>query len=438
MQDDMILILGNVFSCFITTFMVVQYMNEAYTQVCSRRAVYALLQLAVCAGMVLINLLQNPMINLLGWIVAFGSMAAMLYDDYEKKVARRVIEVIVLFMILAVCESAGYVVLEIIMLRMQLHSVQPQILEGFKVTFSKLPLLVLYYFVVIRIWKLGRQIRLTATHYTIYCLIIVYSILNLSLILSAVMQIESLTVGAVRLLFINMIGIVFTAFLFLFFTKFTEENGRLKMELRLLEQQANIQYEYYAAQEEKYNESIAILHDTGRHLNMIEGIYAAEQAGRAKEYTNEIRKILKPLIPRQYTNNPILNILLHDKKRIAKMHGISVTLEIGNADLAFMEPIEVTTIFGNLLDNAIEACQQIKSNQYITLRIDSYRDFIAIHMVNSSSGKTAWRGERPLSRKGGNHGIGLLNVERIVKKYNGSMMLEEKDGQFCCDIILNE
>lgn len=85
MQDDMILILGNVFSCFITTFMVAQYMNEAYTKVCSRRAVYALLQLVVCAGMVLVNLLQNPMLNLLGWIAAFGSMAAMLYDDYEKR-----------------------------------------------------------------------------------------------------------------------------------------------------------------------------------------------------------------------------------------------------------------------------------------------------------------------------------------------------------------
>lgn len=44
---------------------------------------------------------------------------------------------------------------------------------------------------------------------------------------------------------------------------------------------------------------------------------------------------------------------------------------------------------------------------------------------------------RPISDKGTNHGIGILNVENIVKKYDGNMLLEEKKAIFCCDIIFN-
>ena len=48
-----------------------------------------------------------------------------------------------------------------------------------------------------------------------------------------------------------------------------------------------------------------------------------------------------------------------------------------------------------------------------------------------------WYHGKPVSRKGKNHGIGLINVENTIKKYNGNMILKEKQGEFVCDIILN-
>jgi sensor histidine kinase YesM len=48
-----------------------------------------------------------------------------------------------------------------------------------------------------------------------------------------------------------------------------------------------------------------------------------------------------------------------------------------------------------------------------------------------------WYLGKPVSRKGKNHGIGLLNVENIIKKYDGSMVLEEVNKKFSCKIIFN-
>ena len=57
------------------------------------------------------------------------------------------------------------------------------------------------------------------------------------------------------------------------------------------------------------------------------------------EYAAEIRELLKPLIPVQYTENPILNILLTDKESVMKEKGISVTIKVDNVNLNFLAPM---------------------------------------------------------------------------------------------------
>ena len=68
------------------------------------------------------------------------------------------------------------------------------------------------------------------------------------------------------------------------------------------------------AQTKKYDQTVHILHDVNKHIKAIEGLCAADQKHTAGEYAKEIGKILKPLIPVQYTENQILNILLIDKE----------------------------------------------------------------------------------------------------------------------------
>jgi sensor histidine kinase regulating citrate/malate metabolism len=239
------------------------------------------------------------------------------------------------------------------------------------------------------------------------------------------------------IMLVNMGFIIFADMYFLYFIRFMEDNYQLKVKLELLEQQATMQYKYYLHQEKKHQESLSILHDVDKHIAVMEGLYHGDDKEGTINYIKEINTILKPLLPQQLTNNGILNILLNDKiQNTEKLH-IDLQYEIGNVDLSFMNPMDITTIFGNLLDNAIEACAQVNGSPWIKLKINPYYEMIAIKVENTSNSIDRWNEGRPVSQKGANHGIGLSNVERAVEKYDGSMNLSSENGIFQCNVLIN-
>ena len=164
--------------------------------------------------------------------------------------------------------------------------------------------------------------------------------------------------------------------------------------------------------------------------------YGAEQGNTAGEYAAEIRELLKPLIPVQYTENPILNILLTDKESVMREKGISVTIKVDNVNLNFLAPIDITTIFGNLLDNAIEAAEKLEGGKYISIKIGSYHKMIAASIENNC-GEVKWKNGFPVSAKGKGGGIGLLNVQSSVKKYDGNLILKSDGNKFIAELFLN-
>ena len=152
--------------------------------------------------------------------------------------------------------------------------------------------------------------------------------------------------------------------------------------------------------------------------------------------------MLSPLIPQNLTSQPMLNILLADKRQEAEKLGIEVTYEIEHVDFGFMEPIDVTTVFGNILDNAIEASIKARQDRpdakaLIVLKIHPYYEMIAIAVENSTIQALEWKDGRPVSRKDGQHGIGLKNVEQTIEKYDGTMQLTMEHGFFHCNIVLS-
>lgn len=437
MENYFTLLFGIFISCITYTVIGFQFIEERYERIYTNKMYYVAVQATICILMMGINGLNNPILNLLGWVCGFGIIVIKMYSGQGKHILRRLMEIITLCLIFAVCETVGYLVFEFTCWKLGFNTIQPMFEECLNMTFSKLIIIIFYYGVIAKLWSRNEQ-KFSIAQWITYAVIVIYSVINLAVIAVVVSNEMATGFGERLLLLINMFCIVFADMFLLFFTKFTEENSHLRMKLNLTEQQANIQYAYYLQQEDKYNESIKILHDVNKHLKMIEEIYQNNGQNEATIYAKEIGKMLEPLVVTQYINNPIFNILLNDKMKYAAMHNINFQVEIGSIDLNFMEPMEITTIFGNLLDNAIEACCQVRENRYIDLKLDTYNDFICIQLKNCMSGKIKWVSGRPVSLKGQNHGIGLLNVDSIVKKYNGNMILEEKNNEFRCSIIFNE
>jgi len=179
---------------------------------------------------------------------------------------------------------------------------------------------------------------------------------------------------------------------------------------------------------------VQILHDVNKHIKAIEELYTAEQENTAGGYAGEIREMLKPLIPAQYTDNPILNILFTDKEAVMKEKGILPDIRIDNVSLAFIKPIDATTIFGNLLDNAIEAAEKAEGDKFVRIKIGAYHKMVTVKVENSCN-KVKWKNGMPVSEKGG--GIGLLNVQNSIAKYDGNLKLKQEHQQFTAEIFLN-
>ncbi|WP_077610978.1 sensor histidine kinase [Clostridium sp. Marseille-P2415] len=434
MEDYIFFIFGTVISCLINSLILFQFIEEKNERIYANRWLYFLVKTGLYLVIVCINVIQQPVINFASWIILFGIVNYALYENTNIKNIYRVLEVPVLISILTVCETVGVFTLEFILWKLGIHNIQAIMMESMEITFSKLFVLIFYYLVISKLWR--DDLTLTKPQFLVEVIIILFSIADLAVIISVISKITSNT--EFILLLINMAFMLFADLYFLYFARFAEKYNQLKVKLRLLEQQSLLQYEYYAEQEEKYNESVKILHDVNKHIKMIENMYQAKEEEIAITYTQEISEMLLPLALEEYTNNPILNVLLNDKKKIANFHNIRFGLEVGSVDLSFMEPIEVTTVFGNLLDNAIEACDMVSQNKYIEMKLDRYNDFIVVNISNSSMPIEKWNHDKPVSRKGKNHGIGLLNVENIIKKYNGCMVLEEEAMKFSCKIIFNQ
>ena len=401
-----------------------------YKKSSRNRYVYIVIETTTVIFTFCINMLNHSILNLVVWGVLTGIIVYVLYYEDIDKPLRRIIECEALVFCMSVCESLGVILLQCILQAADIKNVNETMLYCLEVTFSKVILIFLYYTFINRFVKKS-DVPYSNTRYIMYGIILLYSLINMSVI------VENFKNGEENYLCeVNMGCIVLADLYLLYFVKMADEKNYYEKQLIALEQQAKVQYEYYLTQAKKYDQTIQILHDVNKHIKAIEGLYGAEQEKTAGEYATKIRELLKPLIPVQYTENPILNILLTDKESVMREKGISVTIKIDNVNLNFIEPIDITTIFGNLLDNAIEATEKLKGEKYICIKIGSYHKMIVVSIENNCN-EVKWKNGFPVSNKGKNGGIGLLNVQSSIKKYDGDLTLKNDGNKFAAELFLN-
>lgn len=265
----------------------------------------------------------------------------------------------------------------------------------------------------------------------------VFSLLNLYVMLYF-LQVY-LTEGMLVLFLANLAGLVGLNIYFAVLTDTMSEKERLKKELALSRQQASLQCAYYEQEEKKYEESRKILHDIRSHILAMEQLYQERDAGKAAEYAGEITDMLNSLGQMYYTSEKILNIILNDKVRQMKRHNIIPDIRIGEVDLSFMQDVDITALFANLLDNAVAAAGMAAGNDQearIRLRVEPLRQFLSIRMENTCREQPERDGGYFKSGKAHHEGLGLKSISRVAERYGGDVQYEWEDGIFKTRILL--
>lgn len=209
-----------------------------------------------------------------------------------------------------------------------------------------------------------------------------------------------------------------------------EENNTLVMEEQL-------QHQKYCEMIEVMEQNRELIHDTKHHFLIVQEYLKNEEYENLQKYVKQISDEFQRTVPKVYTGIKILDFILEQKRVVAQKAGIRY--EIDTMLLTGIPTTEQETcaLFGNLLDNAIEACCLVKTEEkWIKIQIQQINQLLSIELLNTF--------EIPCIRKQGVfetikeersvHGYGIKSMRRIVDKYQGLITYEEKEKIFTTKI----
>lgn len=188
----------------------------------------------------------------------------------------------------------------------------------------------------------------------------------------------------------------------------------------------------------------SIYHDLKNHLLVLQA-----QAGNGQEVQTSIQGLQSQI--QEYetyyqTGNEYLDIIIRDKARAAKERQIDFAAAVAFADGAFIEPLDISAIFGNALDNAIEASEKLPERErLITLKVNRVRDMLVISTENNApqvDDVQKWiladpvRKNRTTKEDAFAHGFGLNNIRTAVEKYAGQCSVRAVEGKFMLKIVI--
>jgi len=213
---------------------------------------------------------------------------------------------------------------------------------------------------------------------------------------------------------------------------------REKMERILLVQQN----EYYSKQFEIMNSSYenarSIRHDIKNHLIALESYIKHDNAEKAIEYISQIIEASYGERALVSTGNVDIDSILNYKLEEARTKKIEVQSELNIPKELNMETLDIVSILGNLLDNAINANMKLMEGRKISLSIKYNRNLLIISISNPFDGYIETDGTRITTTQSDKerHGIGLNNINNILKKYDGTMEIVHDNSIFKVDILL--
>lgn len=215
--------------------------------------------------------------------------------------------------------------------------------------------------------------------------------------------------------------------------QYSQKLNRQNLELQLMQQKDQTADEYFHVLEDQYERQQVLLHDLRRHLTAIKEFALENEDQQVVHYVSNLQNL--PALQRKlkFCENLMLNVVLARYKELSDEKGIQFSADVRDVDMDFLAQNDITALFGNLLENAVESAEK-SEKPYIELIIGSNGDThsdakLFVSLTNSCDSE-------PLKDSAGNflthklnkewHGMGQKSIKRAVKKYGGTL-----EHQYC-------
>lgn len=409
-------------------FFVIKLFNKIYPKNKISFAKKVIITSVLIALMVLIGLIKNPVLNYVYMLLSFFFISKTIYSPNDRSyiVYDMILSVITLmadiFSVTLLSGVTGRTVAEIIG---NPHYYSAAYVANWILLFVAVKL----YLVIIQDKKIT---HLRIQEFIFFFLLLFGEVFFLYKI-NDIMLVSNTSYHLTGILLIFLIIDLFQEY----FLNRLSQSYELEKKYMVVLEQSRFQLNAYKELNEKYDESRKIIHDVKKHISSLEGLINSTNAETAGKYKKLLNRELERLIPQFECDDPILSVIINDKLTNAEKMNIDFKYNIEFSKLDFMNELDITVIFSNLLDNAFEAVSELPADERkVNLSAVRHNCFMIISLVNSycfveQKGKGRFK-----STKQGHHGIGLSNVKKAVMQYDGNFEVSAEKDVFKSDIMI--
>lgn len=214
-------------------------------------------------------------------------------------------------------------------------------------------------------------------------------------------------------------------------------DAQVRIEKDALQSILDMQYNSYLASQESIDLVNRKYHDMKHQIALLRSeLNTGEKLGILDRMESEIRAYEA----QNKTGNQVLDTILTSKSLVCQNSGIHLTVVAEGAALDFMDVVDLSSLFGNALDNAIEAVGRLPDpeQRLISLTVCRQKDFLRIRVENRCEQELVLENRLPHTTKAdkGLHGYGLKSILATADKYSGSATIHAADGWFALSILI--
>lgn len=178
-------------------------------------------------------------------------------------------------------------------------------------------------------------------------------------------------------------------------------------------------------------------HDYHNHLQVMKAQMALENYDELEIYLDELERDLDGVDTYVKSGNLMADAILNSKLTLAKERDIRINCKVKLPEQLTVADVDLCVILGNLLDNAIEACEQIEEDKrFLRIYMIVNKSQLYISIQNGAKEELNFNERNYITNKRGSHGFGMRRVKAMVDKYSGYLNLANEPGIFAAEVTM--
>ena len=214
-----------------------------------------------------------------------------------------------------------------------------------------------------------------------------------------------------------------------------EHTRNMAIRIREMDVQQELQGEHYKMLRDHIDETRRARHDLRHHLSVFLSFIDKGETEKLAGYISEYQASLPDDTEVTFCKNYAVSSILSYYVGIARREGIDINVHTELPEKTGVSDTDLCIVFGNCVENAIEACRKTTENKFIIVNSDIVGDMLSITVDNSFDGELTKEGDVFLSRKH-DGGIGISSVRMVAHKYNGEARFKARGNVFQASVML--